>query len=266
MPTLVRTAAKILHLHVQRLLVPRKSLPEERVMMFHPPRAGSTVLAKMLHQHPEVRWEREAFLEVSRQLGMRRLPATLETVLLTRMAGVREPIVGFEVQYYQIPAHLMIRLPAFVRRVRNLGFRRFIVLSRRNILRSVVSNLVAHERQQWAFDVGDRVELTRVHVDVERVYDHRNTALLDVLARHEENPRRVRELLPQYLELVYEDDVEEDPHVGYRRICEYLGLEPVEVTIPIQRATPYPMPEVVENWDEVCETLAGTRFEWMLEE
>lgn len=75
-----------------------------------------------------------------------------------------------------------------------------------------------------------------------------------------------KDLLPDYLDLVYEDDVEHDPCVGYRRLCAHLGLEPVEVSERTQRATPYPMSQIVENFEEVRAKLGSTRFEWMLEE
>lgn len=240
-------------------------LPARRVMMFHPARSGSTVVAEMLNQHPEVSWQGEVIYHLYHRLPFKRLRIPPARLLLDCMVGVEKPIVGFEAQYYQIGLHLRSSLYQFVTALERLDFQHFIVLSRRNHLRSVVSNLVAMERGRWSYRPDERVPRTRIRVNVDRIYSYPGTTLRTVLEAHDRNRQRVKELLPGYLDLVYEDSIQSDPRVAYRTVCDYLGIESVGVTITTRRTTPHPLAEVIDNYDEVSAELKGTRFEWMLE-
>lgn len=242
------------------------TLPHRRVMMFHSGRSGSTVLAELLDQHPEVCWQGEIIHRLFAQLGIRRVRIPPKALLLDSMIDVEAPIVGFEAQYYMIGLHLRSSLPAFVRALRELDFQHTIVLSRSNLLRMVVSNLVAIERNRWSFGIGEPVPMTRIRIDLDQVYDYPGTTLLTVLEAHVRNRRRALRLLSDPLELVYEDDVESDPRIGYRRICEHIGIPPVDVTVTTRRATPYALAEIVENYDDVRAALRGTPFQWMADE
>ena len=70
----------------------------------------------------------------------------------------------------------------------------------------------------------------------------------------------------EILDLTYEDDIADDPHRAYRRICDFLGVTPEPVEVRYGRTTPFPLSGVIENFDEVKAALASTEFEWMLAE
>ena len=67
------------------------------------------------------------------------------------------------------------------------------------------------------------------------------------------------------LDLWFEDHVREDPSVGYRAICDAIGVDPVRVKTTIQRTNPGPISSIVENADELCERLERSRWAWMLD-
>jgi hypothetical protein len=64
----------------------------------------------------------------------------------------------------------------------------------------------------------------------------------------------------------YEEDVEEDPQRAYRRICRHLHLPVHESTVQKSRTNPYPLFDLIENFDVVRSLLRGTDYEWMLED
>lgn len=68
------------------------------------------------------------------------------------------------------------------------------------------------------------------------------------------------------LRLTYEEDVERDPRVGYRRICSFLEIKPHDVPVRLGRTNPFTLGELIENFDEVRQALDGSQYGWMLEE
>ena len=92
---------------------------------------------------------------------------------------------------------------------------------------------------------------------------------LDIEHRWNQDMRRyideARQRGERWLHLVYEDDIEQSPKVAYEKVCEFLGVEAVEVECLYQRINTAPLSEIIENYDEVREYLRGTRYEAMLE-
>ena len=69
----------------------------------------------------------------------------------------------------------------------------------------------------------------------------------------------------RWLSLTYEDDLEQSPLVGYRRVCKFLGLSAFEPTLRCRNLNVGLLPQLIANWDEICALLAPTPFAWMLE-
>ena len=69
-----------------------------------------------------------------------------------------------------------------------------------------------------------------------------------------------------WLELVYEDHIEHDPHYAYRMVCDFLGLHPVDVDLRYRKMSPGRLVDLIANLDEVRDCLSPTRFAWMLSE
>lgn len=240
-----------------------------RLVMFHTGRSGSSVLADMLRQHPAMHWDGELFnyrLTPWREKPRNRKAEAIGLVK-QRMHLFERPFYGFEVLSTQLHAAQMEE-SEFIAELDGLGFQRFVLLTRRNILRKLVSNLVARERGRWHLSAGETATLEPVRVDTENLLMASVKPLVahirDTFADYE----RLRVLLKDRscLALVYEDDVQHDPHAGFRKICEFLEIESIDIPVRHARTTPHPLKQVIQNYDEVQTVLSNTEFAWMLEE
>ena len=69
-----------------------------------------------------------------------------------------------------------------------------------------------------------------------------------------------------WLELVYEDQIEHDPRMAYRDVCNFLGLHAVDVDLRYRKISQGSLTDLIANLDEVRDCLSPTRFAWMLSE
>jgi hypothetical protein len=67
------------------------------------------------------------------------------------------------------------------------------------------------------------------------------------------------------LRLTYETDILDDPRQAYLATCRWLDEVPAPVVVRFARTTPFPLRDVIENFDEVAEALHGTPWAWMLD-
>ncbi len=234
------------------------------VAMFHVGRSGSRVLASLLGQHPAVRWDGEIYEPNSKLWRPGRDP---ERLLRRRMRLAGRRYYGFEMKFFH--ARLMgLALSEFVPHLIGSGFDRFIVLERRNTLRKVVSSIRLHQERRSHRKEG-AARLHRIRVDVEDVrIDRASLPLVDHLEGYRRGFEELDHLIEdrEVLRLSYEDDIAEDPRIAYQRCCAFLGIEPTPVEVAYGRTNPFPMKEIVINWDDVVRALSDTPFGWMTEE
>jgi hypothetical protein len=237
------------------------------VVMFHTGRSGSSVVADLLMQHPDFRWDGELFnsyLQFWRRIQRAR-QGEAQRLIGRRMNCFDVPYYGFEILPSQLNAG-NIDKEDFARAMDDLGFGHFILLTRRNILRRIVSHLVARERGRWRMRSGEIAPLTRIHVNTENLQLASSKPLLDHLRDVRAEYAALRELLSsrRCLQLVYEDDVLPDPRLAMRKVCAFLGIKYRILPVRHARTTPQALNEIVQNFPEVERALAGTEFEWML--
>ena len=237
---------------------------EGRVGMFHPGRCGSTVLGDLLGQNSRIFWDSEVF-----DPTVRKIPKKPFAYLQRRIERCGKPIYGFETKLYH-PEQLGCDTAHYLEQLEGVGFERFIFLTRRNVLRLLVSAWMAMAKAEaYHVAAGAKSSLKRIRLDPLKaelggvfapLVDHlRATAGLIADTRQLLNGRDV-------LDLVYEGDVAENPRRAYLHVCEFLGIEPEPAQVRYGRTTPFPLCDVIENLDEVRAALAGTEFEWMAEE
>lgn len=242
--------------------------------MFHVGRVGSTVTGDLLNQHPLVFWGWEvfypalaAFLKAPRPESFKPEAHYLK-VMYEKMLMAHMRIFGAEVHF----AHLdlwQVSVQRFVREMRLLNFRYFVILKRRNLLRKIVSSsrlFLENGRSKQLID--ERPVLRKIHIDPRSVrYLRRTWSLFDLFEWIERKYEEAESVLERrnVLHLTYEDDVEQDPIVAYRRVCAFLGIEPVDVTVRLGRMNPFSLQDMLDNLDEVAAALRGTKYEWMLE-
>lgn len=241
------------------------------IAMFHIGRCGSTVLAEMLKQNPQIHWDSEIYEpqgELFHKYGLRADASGPIGFLRRRIASADRPHYGCEVKPYQAR---LVELPMgkLIESFGALGFTHFVLLERRNSLRKIVSSLIAIATQRWHVPAGTLVPLTRFRLDVNSVRtEYTDKPLLDFLRSYRDDMRDIEARLAgrPVLKLTYEDDIEADPEVAYRKVCDFLGFNPVPTAVRLGRTTPFALHDVLENYDEVAAALSGTEFEWMLEQ
>jgi hypothetical protein len=221
----------------------------------------------MLDAHPDIMWDGEIFEPTHRaELDE---PADLTPAdLIERRRSKAACHYGFETKYLQ--SHhlgaLGMGLNRYVELLTGLGFDRFVALHRRNYLRRVVSGAVGRQAGTWHRHRPGTGELQVITLDPDSVPFGGDQRLLDVFAELAAGEDTLRELLPAgTVWLTYEDDVVADPSFAYGRICGLFGVEPQPVAPSLFPTNPFPLHEMLANYEEIAELLSGTPYEWMLE-
>ncbi|TWG97929.1 hypothetical protein L598_000200000680 [Mesorhizobium sp. J18] len=245
------------------------------VAMFHVGRVGSTVLVGMLQQHRRIYWAGEVFQrEHDRYMkaaeGSYSLPKDPLKELRAEMREARNRMFGFETKFLD-EHHLKViglDLERYVDTLSELGFERFVVLKRKNILRRLISGAVLRETGQFHIRAGQKRQKRRFHLDVHRIpIGARHLDLIDAIRMIEEGHARLDSLLAgkQVCQLNYEEHISDDPFVAYRKAIEFMGLKPEKPDILLRKTNPDPLEETIENYDELREMIGDTPYRWMLE-
>lgn len=242
-------------------------------VMFHVGRSGSRVLGDLLNQHEDIDWRGEIAHPPRYRdfLGQFGVPASRGIFgLLDAISGDRRaPWLGIEMKFYHL-RRLGLDLGEFIGELRQRTDPcRFVVLRRANTLRKIVSSLIAKEAGRYHRSARESLERHRVRVDPDLVpIDTERRTLLGFLEQFERDFAALDELLADDdpLDLTFEKDVAPDPRVACRRVCAHLGVVPGEAEVALGRTNPFPLRELIENFDEVEAHLAGTRFAWMTRE
>jgi len=244
------------------------------IILIHLGRCGSTVLASLLNQHSRITWYGEIFEPMLRQARKRhgdffRLKGDPVALACRVLDAAETEYAGIEVKPFHFTA-FNITPAAFMRGMRQAGPHRFIVLDRRNRLRKIVSSRIAFNTGVWHVPLasrsnGQRLKLKLAIEDLR--LDLKGGTLTDILQQYDSEFTEIRRLLtPDYLDLLYEEHVQDDPMSAYRKVIRYLGLPEDPVMVKLGRTTPNPLSEVLENYREVADHLKGTRYAWMPDE
>ena len=262
------------HLH-RSALVGRTlgSIAPPGIMFLHHGRCGSSVLARLLGQHPKLRSFSEIF---NRHFNApnESLPSSPLNMLRACRTVAAPTTALVEVKFFECQ-HLVLfpyTISEFLECTRAAGYTRYLLLDRKNYLNKVVSSAMARARGgrgNYAFAVGQDVPETTIELDVNAVSIQGKTAQITELFEYmdAQNVQLRRHLANEnVLDLTFEDDIERDPHAAYAKVCGWLGLEAVPTTVTLTRTRTRSVPETVRNWEAVAAALTGTRYEWMLEQ
>jgi hypothetical protein len=232
--------------------------------MFHIGRSGSTVLADLLAQHPRVVSDGEIYHSKDKWTPQYKPVQYLRE----RVHAAGDRIYIFEIKFFHAKI-IGMDFADFVHILFRDGFRRFVVLKRRNFLRKIISAHVAHQSNDWHLPNDKRAKLIRTMLDPNKVcIDLTAKPLLAFLEDYQRNFEKLDVLLQAQpvLRLTYEEDIHDDPRIAYGRVCDFLGIERHPVTVRYSKTTPFPLKDILANYAEVDAALAGTPFYWMLEE
>lgn len=237
------------------------------VAMFHIGRCGSTVLASLLEQDPRIHWGGELFHNVRKSTpGYIPAPRWVRSVIeLSAYRDVRD-YYGFETKAIHFTADCLgMSVAQYVELLADIGFGHFIILTRKNLLRVVISALVGYAKQTWHAAVTPPGP-TRITIDIDNPWGNGAGSLIQTFEAYErfycmlEVPLRNR----CRLDLDYELDIERAPAVAYGKVCAFLNIPALPIEVQLARTNPFPLGDIVTNYDNVVAALRGTRFEWML--
>jgi hypothetical protein len=226
----------------------------------------------MLNSHPRVLARGEVFLRFGRTYeGRQRRPDPFRYLRRDMLRAGRRHF-AFSVHFLRFqhlrPDLVNVGLEAFVDAMPGLGVGRIVLLERRNYLRVLLSSRAGELREHWHVLPGTPVELKTFTFDPHVVeIGGTRKGLVEWLEEFERAYAEARKLVAarEGLYLTYEEDVLPDPRVGYRKLCAALGEPALEVEVPLRRANPFAVRDMLENFDQVARALRGTRFAWMLD-
>lgn len=263
----------------------RRSGPQLRVAMFHMSRCGSTVLGQMLAAQGEIFWAGEVFADTpNRYSNLMRRPGAVGRIIdrsLAEPESLRSLIrrsdyppqyrvYGFETIYLREehlqPGWIDMDLPDYLALLDARGFDRFIVLHRHNHLRMLVSRAVAERTGTWHSRTSSNGPVPVALPVAKFVWGNWQGSLLERLRDQDAQHARLLQTLEGrcVLQLNYEEHICADPSVGYRAVCEFLGLRAPPVPTHLKKINPFPLYQYVSNWDELVSALSGTEYAWML--
>jgi LPS sulfotransferase NodH len=211
-------------------------------------RSGSNLLVSLLDSHPNI----EAHGELFRELAGDSAAARLDRLFVARPR--RTLAVGFKAFYYHptdVPdSDLWDRLAAMTDLT-------VVHLTRTNVLRTLTSRKLAGRTNEWirrGLSRGN--EPPTVHFDV----DELRAALAE--NAHWEGACRHR-FAGRIVEITYEDLVADDSAVA--PVLEALGVERRPLQTSLVRQHPQPLSELIENYEDLANAFAGTRWSGFFE-
>lgn len=239
------------------------------VFMWHHGRCGSTVLGRILNQHPGIRWRGEIY-ERYAEAGIPRPNFRDDLKYAQIECGSKLPGIELKGLPSQHLPTLGISLRQFTETVRELGFSHCVFLDRRNTLRKLISVQIVDQGLRDNYHMGSKEAALkgRLKIDLQRVrIQGKYAPLLDMIKHIDEETEKARQLVREYydfLPLFYEDHIEADPLVAYHEVLSYLKLPHHDAAVTLKRINVKTLHELVENYREVEDLLAGTKYEWML--
>jgi len=245
------------------------------IASFHIGRCGSTVLGGMLNQHSHIFWDGEILTRYywyKRRGYASLLPCDMKdlqkNIILSRMRIAGKNYYGFETRFSQVDL-FSLTLPEYIDQLEALGYSHFIILERRNYLKAAISWHIANEKMKYHQPYSQKAKLDPITFDIHNLrIDKTCKPLISYLHEWDNYYKKIETLLrgKNALKIIYEVDILNDPRKGYERICAFLNLPPEKAAVQHSRTNPYKVNEILLNYQEVAEALAGTLFEWMLYE
>ena len=242
-----------------------------KIVMFHTGRCGSTVLANLISQNRYIFWDAELFEKIEKNI-IYKIYMTTDPMKILRMRMIHaRRFYGFETklqekQEYEF-SQINMDLKSYLRQLSRMGFDRFIILDRKNYLRQIVSGAIGFKTMKWHQPLNKIPVLTKIKIDPNYVpFGNSYKPLLNRFEEFNRTYSTLEKLLKPYnpLKLSYEDDILENPLHGYRRLCMFLDLPSENVSVKLGKMNPFPLSEIVENFQNIIDTLSGTPYEWML--
>lgn len=235
---------------------------QHNVVMFHYGRCGSSVVGMLLNQHPQVYWGGELFAQLKSKYGsdswVWESEKALDMVeLRTRIHRV--PVWGFEMKKKHFE-DIGIDISSFVSRMKSMQYKHFIILKRENYLNQIISDLVGKKMGFWNTNKEVVPPVVTVPVFKGNKILTKRFGERDVFYETIENELHNEEIL----NITYEKDIRENPKRAFEKIVNFMGIDMLDVEVKMKKINNRTIENKLSNYDEICEHLKGTDYEWMV--
>lgn len=242
------------------------------IVMFHVGRSGSTVLGDLLDQHPSILWDGEIFHNEANYRGLPSKTFNSYKWLLGQFNKSGRKYYGFEFKPLE-DQHLSFidkDLKEFITELKRAKVTNYILLERGNYLRRMASQYVGEKSGERHVAGSSKQDITKIKIDINAAYfgdQIRPKPLLECFQLIDEAYDLIKAEVKteNLLVLNYEEDILNDsPVIAYRKICDFIGVPYADVDIKLGRTNPFPLEDIIENFDEVSEVISKTKYSWML--
>ncbi len=233
----------------------------ENIAMFHHGRCGSTALAHLLQKHPDISWAGEIIEhETDHENAFRKISGFIK--------NNPSKHCGIEIKPFHL-SNCQIQPQEFLSFLKKEDYTHFILLTRKNILRSIISSQISSKTNIWHINDAAGQKLNRIHLELDnKIVRGKSFDILSLIQMYEEDIREFEALLSDthLLRLTCEEDVLPSPDFGYKKICDFLKVPYIKSEISLVRTNPFPISDMVINHAELADRLHNTPYEWMLKE
>jgi hypothetical protein len=260
---------------INRLFHQNSSPTASKVVMLHIGRCGSTVVAKLLEQHRNIYWANELYEPIFKQWDRlnpgftvaENMPIPPIEFLKLSIPKACAKTYGFEIKPYHFRL-MNISFEEFIEKIEMLGFQHFILLDRKNKLRKIISSIKAKKSGVYHLQKGSTPNFQKIKIPLDNIeIDHESKSLLKFIDDYINDMDAINDILKNknILKLNYEDDIEKNPINAYEKICDFIGVKKIKPTISLSKTTPFPVRDLIENYDDVVNCLNCSSHGWMLE-
>jgi LPS sulfotransferase NodH len=222
-----------------------------RFIIFGQGRTGSTLLVKLLNDHPEILCEREIF-QKKNNLGDGKI-ANPFRMLAGKTKLFHRRVYGFKAKIYQIELHC--DPGSFLNDLYQKGWK-IIYLKRRNLFDHILSSIVAESLETYHFsNSADKSKYQDLKITLDKK---------DLFRRLDER----REFLKQeakvlehisYHQVEYED-LSTNTQEEISKIFSFLSLSDFKVPVRLQKSNTRKYEDLIDNFDEVKLFLNQTEY------
>ncbi len=237
--------------------VVKPQFPQGKFIIFAMWRSGSTLLAQLLNSHSEVFCDIELFLRFYK-MDYNKTILFPHTYIKGCASRFEEKTYGFDLKLYQIKNCVPKSKGTpkdFITKLHDNGWK-IIYLKRTNLVRQAISNLVAHERQQWNDWQNKPIVRSKVAINDENLLN-----LIEDIEKLTAEEFEIIKDIP-HIKVNYEKDLlrSDDHQKTSDQIFKYLGLNKHPVEARTKRLSFDNLEDVVENYSDVVNKLERTEY------
>jgi len=244
---------------------------KNKIAMLHPGRCGSTVVGSLLNQHPSFYWSGEPFEKL---MGTGPLDEdTVIRIIKEREQDKISKAYSFATKY---PSGMHLsntcinkNIEDYIKLLNDLGYSKFILITRSNHLKRVVSILKGRQTGEWhTNEKQNKAKAVEVPIHEFDFGLNEKGSIIEYFKIMDNETKLIKDCIggKPLLHIEYESDIENGPIKAYRKICEFVKIKPLSPEVKLKKTNPFPLKEMIVNFDEVKEYLLGTPYAWMLDD